>query len=87
MKGGHVFMAVDAQGVAWRTTDGRSGADGHMGPGKYGPTLVGILAGLGLIGPEGMADGWYVEVVYSDGSRVMLRGAGVTYMDREFPEA
>lgn len=77
---GHVFMAVDALGVTWRTTDGRSGADGHMGPGKYGPTLVGILAGLGLIGPDGVAPGWTIEVHYPGGTRFMLRGPGLALM-------
>ncbi len=77
---GHVFMMVDALGVTWRTTDGRSGTDGHMGPGKWGPTLVAALTGLGLIGPEGVAPGWTIEVHYPGGSRVMLRGSGLALM-------
>ena len=75
-----IVMMVDGSSVTWRTTDGRTGSDPHMGPGKYGPTLVKVLTDLGIIGPWGTTGGWTIEVHWPDGSSVVMRGAGVTLM-------
>ena len=80
MNGSHVVMMVDGAAVTWRTSDGRMGSDPHMGPGKYGPTLVKVLTDLGIIGPWGTTAGWTIEVHYPGGTRFMMRGAGVGLM-------
>lgn len=75
-----VTMNVDGYTVAWVTSDGRTGVEAHMGPGKYGPTLVKVLTDLAIIGPWGTTPGWTIEVMYPGGTRFMFRGPGLDLM-------
>jgi hypothetical protein len=40
----HVVIVNERWGVSWRTSDGRSGSDPDMGPGKRGPTLAAVIS-------------------------------------------
>ena len=64
----HLVLMPHRDYVAFRTSDGRTGSEPNMGPGKSGPTMALLLNRLGVLTENGMSPNWTVEVIKQEPS-------------------